>query len=174
MLTGRTGRTEHGFSLVELLVAMVITLIVSGAIFQLMSSGETAFRREPEVADRQQAIRVAMDRIWNDVYQAGSGMPDLQTVFDTGLDGIGGMGPLGQATDEIGFVKMGECSPLMVCDSTGASITTRELIDNDCYKLPAVVLLGGKANPPDTQTWGLYWAQLPGGGKSASCASGGG
>ncbi len=56
-----------GFSLAELLVAMVVTMIVSGAIFGLLSGGQSAFRREPELIERQQNIRVAMDLIAADV-----------------------------------------------------------------------------------------------------------
>ena len=61
---------ETGFSLIELMVAMLITLIVSGAIFGLLSSGHSAFRREPELSDRQQSIRLAMDVISRDVVNA--------------------------------------------------------------------------------------------------------
>ena len=50
----RGRRPEAGFSMVELVVAMAVTLIVAGAIFGLMSAGQSAFRREPELMDRQQ------------------------------------------------------------------------------------------------------------------------
>jgi prepilin-type N-terminal cleavage/methylation domain-containing protein len=72
---------ERGFSMVELMVAMVVTLVVSGAIFGLLSAGGNAFRREPEVADRQQNIRIAMDAIMRDISNAGSGMPLVSQVF---------------------------------------------------------------------------------------------
>ena len=68
-------RRQSGFSLVELMVAMTVTLIVSGAIYGLLASGGNAFRREPEVADRQQNIRLAMDLITRDVYTAGAVSP---------------------------------------------------------------------------------------------------
>jgi prepilin-type N-terminal cleavage/methylation domain-containing protein len=74
-------RRERGFSMVELMVAMVVTLVVSGAIFGLLSAGGNAFRREPEVADRQQNIRIAMDSIARDIENAGSGMPLVSQVF---------------------------------------------------------------------------------------------
>ena len=80
------GRAEGGFSLVELLVAMVVTLIVSGAIYGLIASGQSAFRREPELADRQQNIRVAMALIEQDVANAGAGVPLFSQVF-TANDG---------------------------------------------------------------------------------------
>jgi len=72
---------DTGFSLIELMVAMLITLIVSGAMFGLLSTGHNAFRREPELSDRQQNIRVAMDVISRDVVNAGSNMPAFLQVF---------------------------------------------------------------------------------------------
>jgi prepilin-type N-terminal cleavage/methylation domain-containing protein len=72
---------QRGFSMVELMVAMVVTLVVSGAIFGLLTAGGNAFRREPEVADRQQNIRIAMDAIARDIENAGSGMPLVGQVF---------------------------------------------------------------------------------------------
>ena len=48
---------QRGFSLIELTVAMTVTLIITGAMFQLLTAGKSAFRREPELSDRQQNIR---------------------------------------------------------------------------------------------------------------------
>jgi hypothetical protein len=67
--------------LVELLVAMMITLIVSGAIFGLLTAGQNAFRREPELAELQQNIRMGMDMITRDIVAAGSGMRTDAQVF---------------------------------------------------------------------------------------------
>ena len=72
---------QRGFSLVELMVAMTVTLIVSSAIYGLLASGGNAFRREPEMADRQQNIRIAMDIIARDVESAGGGAPLVAQVF---------------------------------------------------------------------------------------------
>jgi len=100
---------EHGFSLVELMIAMTVTLIVSGAIYGLLTSGGNAFRREPEVADRQQNIRVAMDLIARDVFNAGAALPTFSQVFTItdptggacvsadGVNGCGVMGTMGAA-----------------------------------------------------------------------------
>lgn len=89
---------EQGFSLIELLVVMVITFFISGAIYGLLASGQNAFQKEPEVADRQQNIRVAMDVIAKDVANAGAGLPAFVQVF-TATDPVGtalnGMGPAG-------------------------------------------------------------------------------
>ena len=58
-MNASTRSSQSGFSLVELLVAMLVTLVVSGAVFALMTAGQGAFRREPELTERQQNIRVA-------------------------------------------------------------------------------------------------------------------
>jgi len=97
-------RRQSGFSMIELMIAMTVTLIVSAAIYGLLTSGSTAFRREPEMADRQQNIRVAMDLIARDVFNAGSALPPFAQVFTevdpagpcTGdLNGCGVEGSLG-------------------------------------------------------------------------------
>jgi prepilin-type N-terminal cleavage/methylation domain-containing protein len=102
-------RRQSGFSMVELLVAMTVTLIVSGAIYGLLTSGSAAFRREPEMADRQQSIRVAMDLITRDVFNAGAALPTFSQVFTrtdpagpcgntaVGLNGCGVEGSIGPA-----------------------------------------------------------------------------
>ena len=82
-------RHERGFSLVELMVAMTVTLIVSGAIYGLLTSGGNAFRREPELADRQQNIRTAMDLVSRDVFNAGAALPTFAQAF-TRTDPAGG------------------------------------------------------------------------------------
>jgi prepilin-type N-terminal cleavage/methylation domain-containing protein len=113
----RGRQSAQGFSLVELLVAVFITLIISGAIYGLIASGETAFRREPELADRQQNIRIAMDMIQRDVELAGQGLPWFAQAFTsadnpgagpgvcpgllngcTAVPGTGVMGPVAAAS----------------------------------------------------------------------------
>ncbi|HEY7923253.1 MAG TPA: prepilin-type N-terminal cleavage/methylation domain-containing protein, partial [Vicinamibacteria bacterium] len=90
-----SNKGELGFSMVELMVAMVVTLVVSGAIFGLLTVGGNAFRREPEVADRQQNIRIAMDAIARDIQNAGSGMPLVSQVFTHTDAPLGGPNPTG-------------------------------------------------------------------------------
>jgi len=89
------GRGQRGFSLVELLVAMAVTLVVSGSIYGLLTAGQNAFRREPSLADRQQNIRIAMDSIARDVDNAGAGMPVVSQVFTHTDAPLGGPAPVG-------------------------------------------------------------------------------
>jgi prepilin-type N-terminal cleavage/methylation domain-containing protein len=104
-------RTDRGFSLVELMVAMLVTMIISSAIYGLMAGGQNAFRREPELSDRQQNIRVAMDMIMRDVGNAGAGMPTFMQTFTRGLNACSGcadggapMGLDNERTDELEII----------------------------------------------------------------------
>jgi prepilin-type N-terminal cleavage/methylation domain-containing protein len=157
---------QSGFSMIELVIAMTVTLIISAAIFELISAGGTAFRREPALADRQQSIRVAMDIIAQDVYQAGYALPQFAQAFTDGLDGIGPMGPGGANTDELEIFAASECPVLSVCDASGVQATTFQEL-SPCYQFPALVILG------DNSCWGMRFAEKPGAGASASCGKGG-
>jgi prepilin-type N-terminal cleavage/methylation domain-containing protein len=129
------GRRDGGFSLIELMVAMTITLVISGAVYGLMASGQTAFRREPELADRQQNIRVAMDLIMRDIANAGSGLPPFLQTFTPGLDACaacpnGGapMGPDGAVTDELELMTNSgarENEPACHTPGGGSSVNVR-------------------------------------------------
>ena len=110
-----TRERQGGFSLIELLVAMTITLIVSGAIYGLLAGGQNAFRREPELTERQQNIRLAMDMITRDVAAAGVGLPPFAQVFTTGLDAEGPMGPSGSETDALEMLTGGGRESEPVC-----------------------------------------------------------
>lgn len=94
----RGTEAQGGFSLLELLIAIVCTLFVSGAIFAMITAGNNAFRREPALSDMQQNARIAMDLIQRDVAAAGNemgiGPPPLplyaqEQVFTRGLNGVG-------------------------------------------------------------------------------------
>ncbi len=116
---------EAGFSLAELMVAMVITLIVTGAIFGLLSSGQSAFKVQPERTERQQNIRTSMDLITRDAASAGVGMPPFIQAFTPGLNGVGTTtGPSGANTDEIEILaNTGGFPNEPVCNTPGLSST---------------------------------------------------
>ncbi len=169
---------ERGFSMVELMVAMTATLVVTGAVYGLVVAGNSAFRREPALADRQQNIRVALDVIGRDIFRAGYGLPEFAQAFTDGLDGLGELGSGGGKTDELEIFAAADCPFLKVCaindQGTGASVKTFQPL-SDCYRFPTLVYLGGdQINLAQDFKYGLYWAEEPGTGKTASCASGGG
>ena len=47
---------QTGFTLIELVVSMGITVLIMGAIFEMVSRGNNVFRTLPEAADMIQAV----------------------------------------------------------------------------------------------------------------------
>jgi len=150
----RTRGTEAGFSLVELMIAMTVTLIVSGAIYGLLTAGSDAFRREPELADRQQNIRAAMDLISRDAFNAGASMPTFAQTFTVadpgcpgGLDGCGMAGSISaDPTDVVEMLSVDEQCPFQtVCSAAPVAGALGEFVTREgvpaCMALPGLVLL---------------------------------
>jgi len=67
-------RQDAGFSLVESLLALVLMLVVTGAVFSLVNPSTTASQTQPEVMDMQQRARVASDMLFRDLFMAGAGV----------------------------------------------------------------------------------------------------
>jgi prepilin-type N-terminal cleavage/methylation domain-containing protein len=140
--------SQGGFSLVELMVAMVVTLVISGSIYGLLTSSQNAFRREPEVTDRQQNIRIAMDLVQKDIAVAGQALPSVMQMFTRTditsgalLDGLGPMGPNGIRADELEvFGNDGTCPTMDVCSDGGVTVFTVEKTPA-CFTFPSLVLL---------------------------------
>jgi len=66
--------TAHGFSLLELLVAMAVFLIVSGASFTLFQRHQALLSREQGLAGLNIGLRNALTQIQIDVVNAGNGL----------------------------------------------------------------------------------------------------
>ena len=66
-------RRTDGFSLVEALVAMTISLAVMGSAFRLMLPTQSLAASRSETADMQQRLRVAADTLYQRIAGAGAG-----------------------------------------------------------------------------------------------------
>ncbi len=67
--------SDQGFSLIEVLIALLITVIVMSAVFGLLVRGQRGFQREPEIADMNQNTRFGLDMISRDLAMAGYRTP---------------------------------------------------------------------------------------------------
>jgi len=66
-------RRQHGFSLIEVMVAMTVMLAVTASVFSLMSPAQGSFATQPEVSDMQQRLRVGADSLYKDLVMTGNG-----------------------------------------------------------------------------------------------------
>ncbi len=150
---------SRGFTLIEVLISMMITIIVMGAVFALLTRGQRSFQREPQVADLQQSARTALDMISRDILQAGAGLPPefpsitppevSSGVGDQGvgnpdvLEIIGGSGARGQISPDP--------EPVLTFDGTLATIE----------QTPTLLQVGDLVvvynNDPENSDWAMRW-----------------
>ena len=64
-------RDENGFTVIEILMALMISSIVIGAVFSLFSLMNRSFTSQEVTADVQQQIRVGIDFVTRDIRAAG-------------------------------------------------------------------------------------------------------
>jgi prepilin-type N-terminal cleavage/methylation domain-containing protein len=68
-------KSERGFTLMELMVAMVVGLIVMGAMTSLFKTGMDSAMLVTQRAETQQNMRAAIDLMVKDISMAGAGLP---------------------------------------------------------------------------------------------------
>lgn len=77
---------NKGFTLVEVMVALLITGILMVIVFRFVFDQMHGYQRETMVADTQQNVRVTMDEITRDIRMAGAGIPAVPIYTgNTGL-----------------------------------------------------------------------------------------
>ena len=57
----KRSRSNQGFTLIEMLIAIGITVVVMASVFQILHRGQESFRREPEVAEMTANARAGLD-----------------------------------------------------------------------------------------------------------------
>jgi prepilin-type N-terminal cleavage/methylation domain-containing protein len=70
-----TGRSQRGFTLIELMVALVVSSLLVGLILAIFSRMSLAYRGQQQIAGLQQVLAAARATIEGDAKQAGFGMP---------------------------------------------------------------------------------------------------
>ncbi|HEU4391540.1 MAG TPA: type II secretion system protein [Blastocatellia bacterium] len=74
------GTKEHGFSLLELLVALGVMTIVMGTVFELLNRFQMAYRYEEAYTDAQRNARFAVGRVNEIMRSAGTHPTGTTTV----------------------------------------------------------------------------------------------
>lgn len=86
----RIWRTEEGVTLIELMIAVVVTAVIAAAAMTVVITSNKATQANEQVADTQQNARLAMELISQDIKLAGFNM----TGTVTGTVGACVVGPL--------------------------------------------------------------------------------
>jgi len=77
------GEPLKGFSLIEVMMALGITLGIGLIVFQLFRQNERVFRDQNLVIEMQQTARVVASQIADEVRMAGEGVPVYASRFDS-------------------------------------------------------------------------------------------
>jgi len=90
---------QQGFSLIELLVAMAVSIVVLFAVLQLFEHSQRSYEVQENVAEMQQNVRTAKMFLERDIRMAGAGIPDFSfggnilfpIEFENNVDGTSGI-----------------------------------------------------------------------------------
>ncbi len=74
MAASRNWDGQRGFTLVELMIGLAVTVVVVAAGFTVLTTTQKATHANDQVANTQQSARIAMDLLSRDIKQAGYGM----------------------------------------------------------------------------------------------------
>jgi type II secretory pathway pseudopilin PulG len=77
------GSCDGGFSLIELLMAMTITVGIGMVVFQLFYRNERVFRDQSVIVEMQQNARAVASQMAEEIRMAGQGVPVYAATFDT-------------------------------------------------------------------------------------------
>ena len=83
MKPGRGATRERGFTLIEMMAALGIFLVVTGAAFSLLTSSQQRYRTESEVLNSFQEARLGLDQMVRDINDAGFPPPSFANVDPT-------------------------------------------------------------------------------------------
>ncbi len=74
MRSGAELNKQSGFSLIELMIALTVTLVILASVFSMMGSAIKSSQVTFELADAQQGLRTAQEYINRDLLDAGDGL----------------------------------------------------------------------------------------------------
>lgn len=92
---GRVSTRPHGFTLIELMIAMLLGLIVIAGVVSVFLGTQQSYRANVALGDVQDGSRVAFDMMSRDIRDAGltgcysSGVANVANVLNTGPNGTG-------------------------------------------------------------------------------------
>ncbi|MFZ0703698.1 MAG: prepilin-type N-terminal cleavage/methylation domain-containing protein [Candidatus Acidiferrales bacterium] len=142
-------KRNSGFSLIELMVAVAITVIIVGVSLDALNQGQRAAQAISLMSDMNENLRAGMDQLQHDFVLAGSGIPvgGISIPNGSGIP-VNEPSPTGDAyTFPIGATSVSAITPghglgPLISGAVNSDMMTIIYADNDTF-------------PPDTVTYPL-------------------
>lgn len=162
----------RGFSLIELLVAIAITVLVMGVSLSMLTQAEHATEGVALQANVQENLRAGMHFIVRDLTQAGEGMPPGGVLFPGGSN-INRPGTTPAITFPVAYTYLPALNPgwQLGQPMTGVDATTGQPINtgatnsdilNLLYADNSLVDSSGGASPPFLNSFPIVQGPVPG------------
>ena len=118
----RAGQVSaHGFSLLELLAALGIFLLVTGAAFTLLTSSQQRYQSDSQVLTSFQEARLGLDQMVRDINDAGFPPPSF---FITGLPTQSAIAPFAWSAAAGYSTTPGSAVPCLIGTAGGGTCST--------------------------------------------------
>lgn len=113
---------QNGFTLIEMMIAMAISLLVLSGVYEVFTSQQKAYSTQNRVAEMQQNARVAMDIMTREIKMAGY-------IAESWDENPGTVAPVSDIADNP--PNIGNGTPEDIDESGPNSITIEADIDGD-------------------------------------------
>lgn len=136
-------RVEAGFSLIEMMVAMVLGLLVLGAAIAVFQSNQKTYRANEGLSRIQENARVAYEMITRDIRSVGSSAcSDEAMVMGTDDTSLKFRSPIGGSASELTVTSADDLS-YRIATATASSVTLTEESPtaSDIFKKDDIVMV---------------------------------
>ncbi len=79
--------SQYGFSLVEMMIALLITALVMAGVYTTFVVQQRSFTSQDQVSETQGSSKIAFDMLVNDIRNAGYGYPEDESPLINGFKG---------------------------------------------------------------------------------------
>jgi type IV pilus assembly protein PilW len=138
---------KHGVTIIELLVALVISALLIAALYQTFIGQQKTYTVQEQVVDMQQNVRVAINRMMREIRMAGFG--NIQDVLSLSGGVNGFTQPITAAPDILtivgGFIQIRRDNgdPIFVSSASGNNITLNYATDRFDGAAHRFISIGG-------------------------------
>ncbi len=113
---------EYGYSLVEMLVVLVISMMITGAIYSAYISQQRSFTAQDQVAEMNSSSRISLGIIANDLRETGFGLLEDGTFNVNGFTQVLTLTDNTDAPDQITLVGAFKKAATLCSNGSGQSI----------------------------------------------------